>query len=122
MAVSEVITGHVDSLMQIAALSKRYGDQYALTDISFEIKPGEVLGLIGPNGAGKTTLLESIAGVIPVDSETILWRGAPLSKVDRRSSLFYLPDGVRPWHDQYVVRVINFFAATYCRTEAQINS
>jgi ABC-type multidrug transport system ATPase subunit len=53
------------AMMQVAGLTKRYGDQHALADISFSIKAGEVLGLIGPNGAGKTTLLEAVAGVLP---------------------------------------------------------
>src|SRR5262249_53958654 len=107
-------------LMEVASLTKRYDDQYALANVSFEIRTGEVLGLIGPNGAGKTTLLESVAAVLPVDSEVVLWRGAQLSRSERRLSLFYLPDGVRPWHDQYVLRVIEFFAAIYRRTEKQI--
>ena len=46
-------------LMQVEGLGKRYGDQRALSDISFAVHAGEVLGLIGPNGAGKTTLMES---------------------------------------------------------------
>ena len=49
-------------LMQVEGLGKRYGDQRALSDISFAVHAGEVLGLIGPNGAGKTTLMEAIAG------------------------------------------------------------
>jgi ABC-type multidrug transport system ATPase subunit len=108
-------------LLGVSALTKRYGDQVALADVSFSVFSGEVLGLIGPNGAGKTTLLESIAGVLPADSQTILWRGAPLSSADRRTSLFYLPDGVRPWQDQYVARVLAFFAAIYRRSAKHIS-
>src|SRR5262249_6967684 len=52
------------ALMQVAGLSKRYGEQRALADISFAVNAGEVLGLIGPNGAGKTTLMEAVAGVL----------------------------------------------------------
>jgi ABC-2 type transport system ATP-binding protein len=109
------------ALLDVSALTKRYGDQVTLADVSFSVFSGEVLGLIGPNGAGKTTLLESIAGILPADSQTILWRGAPLSSADRRSSLFYLPDGVRPWQDQYVVRVLAFFAGIYRRSEKHIS-
>ena len=63
----------VAAIMQIAGLSKRYGDQRALADISFSLNAGEVLGLIGPNGAGKTTLMEAIAGVSR--STTAPWSG-----------------------------------------------
>jgi ABC-2 type transport system ATP-binding protein len=107
-------------LMQVASLAKRYGDQRALTDISFTVNAGEVLGLIGPNGAGKTTLMEAIAGTLATDAGQILWRGTPLSLPRRREFLFYLPDGVRPWEDQYVARVIELFAAIYGRSQASL--
>jgi len=106
--------------MQVAALIKRYGDQHALSSVSFEVRTGEVLGLIGPNGAGKTTLLEAVAGVLPVDAGDVRWCGAPLPVGRRRDVVFYLPDGLRPWDDQYVVRVLDFFALVYGRTGGQV--
>jgi ABC-2 type transport system ATP-binding protein len=108
---------YTPALLEVTGLAKRYGEQRALADISFSVNAGEVLGLIGPNGAGKTTLLEAIAGVIPADGE-VLWRGAPLSLRARREVMFYLPDGLRPWEDQYVANVIEFFAAVYGRPDA----
>jgi ABC-type multidrug transport system ATPase subunit len=108
---------HAPVLMQVAGLAKRYRDQNALADISFSVNAGEVLGLIGPNGAGKTTLLEAIAGLVPADDGRVLWRGAPLPLRQRRERMFYLPDGLRPWEDQYVARVIGLFTAAYGRPE-----
>jgi len=105
-------------LMQLAGLAKRFGDQHALSDISFTVNAGEVLGLIGPNGAGKTTLMQAIAGTLLTDAGQILWRGTPLPLPRRRQFLFYLPDGVRPWEDQYVARVTELFAAIYGRSQA----
>ena len=105
-------------LLQLAGLAKRYGDQHALSDISFTVSAGEVLGLIGPNGAGKTTLMQAIAGTLTADDGQILWRGIPLPLPRRREFLFYLPDGVRPWEDQYVARVTELFAAIYGRSQA----
>jgi len=105
-------------LMQLAGLAKRFGDQHALSDISFTVNAGEVLGLIGPNGAGKTTLMQAIAGTLATDDGQILWRGTPLPLPRRRQFLFYLPDGVRPWEDQYVARVTELFAAIYGRSQA----
>ena len=84
----------------------------------FAVRDGEVLGLIGPNGAGKTTLLESIAGLLPVDSGRIFWRGRPLPAQRRREAIFYLPDGIRPYGDQFVEEVLAFFAGTYRRSAA----
>jgi ABC-2 type transport system ATP-binding protein len=99
--------------MQIAGLSKHYGGQRVLSEVSFDIGPREILGLIGPNGAGKTTLLEAIAGILPVHSGDVFWHGAPLLHAHRRDAIFYLPDGLRPWADQFVVQILEFFAAVY---------
>jgi ABC-2 type transport system ATP-binding protein len=117
---SDHATDHAPIVMEVAGLAKRYGDQRALSAVSFAVKAGEVLGLIGPNGAGKTTLLEAIAGILPVDSGDVLWRGSPLPLSRRRECLFYLPDGLRPWEDQFVVRVVAFFAAAYGRSESAV--
>jgi ABC-2 type transport system ATP-binding protein len=106
--------------MQIAGLSKRYGEQRALIDVSFDVRAREVLGLIGPNGAGKTTLLEIIAGIVSADAGDVLWQGAPLSHVHRRDVIFYLPDGLRPWDDQFVFRVVEFFAAVYGHGQSRV--
>jgi ABC-2 type transport system ATP-binding protein len=125
MTVSDTIMhGSVDlsspALLQVRSLGKRYGDQHALLDISFDARAREVIGLIGPNGAGKTTLLEALAGVLPADQGEVLWRGTPLPLQRRREVLFYLPDGLRPWDDQYVARVLEFFANVYGRLARQV--
>ena len=113
-------TERSSSLLQTIALSKRYGEQQVLGDVSFDVRAGELLGLIGPNGAGKTTLLEATAGLLPVDAGTVLWRGEPVPVQHRRNVMFYLPDGVRPWDQQYVARVLEFFAAIYGRSDVQL--
>ena len=101
------------SLVEVAGLAKAYGDETALGEVSFDIQPGEVLGIIGPNGAGKTTLLESLAGLIPVDNGIVCYRGRAVPAARRRELIFYVPDGVKPYHDQYVAHVLAFFAAVY---------
>jgi ABC-2 type transport system ATP-binding protein len=107
--------------MDVAALTKRYGEQFALADVAFDIHGGEVLGVIGPNGAGKTTLLEGLAGLLPVDSGDVRWQGRSLSRAQRRNAIFYLPDGLRPYQDQYVARVLAFFAGVYASPRAQVS-
>src|SRR4051794_26094027 len=79
-------------LFEVNGLSKRFGRIAALSDVSFGVREGEVLGLIGPNGAGKSTLFECLAGVLPYDSGTVSAEGR-----ERSSLLFYLPDGIAPW-------------------------
>jgi ABC-2 type transport system ATP-binding protein len=103
------------ALLQVRSLAKRYGDQHVLSDISFDARACEVIGLIGPNGAGKTTLLEALAGLLPADQGEVLWHGSSLPPHRRREVMFYLPDGLRPWDDQYVARVLEFFASVYRR-------
>jgi ABC-2 type transport system ATP-binding protein len=103
-------------VLEVISLTKRYSDQLALSDVSLTVRDSEVLGLIGPNGAGKTTLLESIAGLLPVDSGGIMWRGRPLPPQRRRDAMFYLPDGIRPYGDQFVEQVLAFFAGPYGRS------
>ena len=119
-AVLQAQTSEKVPLLQVSGLSKRYGDQYALADVSFAVHGQQVLGLIGPNGAGKTTLLEAIAGVLPADAGLVLWQGALLSQARRRDLIFYLPDGLRPWDDQFVTRIVNFFATVYRRSRGDV--
>jgi ABC-2 type transport system ATP-binding protein len=91
-----------------------------LSDVSFSVGTGEVLGLIGPNGAGKTTVLECIAGLLPSDSGTIAYRGDRLSINRRKEALFYLPDAILPWAQQTVSWVLTFFEKLYSRTSEKL--
>src|SRR5262249_61336491 len=102
-------------LLQAVDLTKRYGEDCVLDRASFSARSTEVLGLIGPNGAGKTTLLEAIAALLPVDSGAVLWRGKTLAPAQRRASIFYLPDGIRPCHDPPVRTVPTLFPHLYPR-------
>jgi ABC-type multidrug transport system ATPase subunit len=102
-------------MLEVKNISKSFRGLRAVRDASFTVAEGDINGLIGPNGAGKTTLLEAIAGLVPADGGHVLWRGnsPPLSQ--RRELMFYLPDGLRPWEDEYVARLLEFFAAAYDR-------
>jgi ABC-2 type transport system ATP-binding protein len=95
-------------LLHVRNLTKRYGRFTALSDVSFSIRPGEVLGLIGPNGSGKTTLFECLGGVLPRDAGSLMREGRPLSDRERASTLFYLPDAIVPWPAQPVRWAIDF--------------
>jgi ABC-2 type transport system ATP-binding protein len=83
---------------EVNGVSKRFGELAALTDVTFRVQSGEVLGLIGPNGAGKSTLFECLAGLLPIDS----------GQVRRESPLFYIPDGISPWPEQSLAWVLDY--------------
>ena len=95
-------------LLEVHGLSKHFGGIAALSDVSFHVRAGEVLGLIGPNGAGKSTLFECLAGVLPFDSGTVRTGGTPVGARERSSLLFYVPDGIAPWPAQSVGWALDF--------------
>jgi len=67
--------------LQIRELTKSFGGIIALDDVSFEVRPGEIVGLIGPNGAGKTTLFNCISRLYDTDRGEILFDGHDLLKL-----------------------------------------
>lgn len=95
-------------LFEVRGLSKQFGRFPALTDVSFHVRPGEILGLIGPNGAGKSTLFECVSGVLPSDSGDVRKDGQPIAGRERSALLFYVPDGITPWPAQPVRWVLDF--------------
>jgi branched-chain amino acid transport system ATP-binding protein len=62
-------------ILEVKEVSKRFGGLQALTEVSFDLPEGQILGLIGPNGAGKTTLFNVINGVYAPNSGRIIFRG-----------------------------------------------
>ncbi len=69
----------MSALLQVRNVSRSFQTTRAVDDISFDVQPGELLGLIGPNGAGKSTLFNLVAGVIPPSSGQILFEGRPIT-------------------------------------------
>ena len=63
------------------------GGHQALTDVTFEVGPGTLMGVLGPNGAGKSTLFDAVAGVLPISQGTVTLRGSGTN----RSALAYVP-------------------------------
>jgi branched-chain amino acid transport system ATP-binding protein len=65
--------------LNVTRLSKHFGGLAAVSDLSFELAPGEILGLIGPNGAGKTTVFNCLSGFFPPDGGEILYGGRSIA-------------------------------------------
>ncbi|MFO1324567.1 MAG: branched-chain amino acid ABC transporter ATP-binding protein/permease [Burkholderiales bacterium] len=68
-------TREAGALLAVRKARKQFGGLVAVNDLSFEIRPGEILGLIGPNGAGKSTTFALISGALPLTSGEVLLRG-----------------------------------------------
>ena len=73
-------------VLSVRGLSKRYATTVAVDDVSFEVRPNEIVGLLGPNGAGKTTTLNMIMGVLEPSAGSIAIEGVDLAR-DRAQAL-----------------------------------
>ena len=69
----------MSALLETTSVSKRFGGLHAVSDVSFTIREGEILGLIGPNGAGKTTLFNIVNGVYKPDKGSIRFAGRDIT-------------------------------------------
>lgn len=110
----------MDELLTVKGVTKRFKKRWVLSDVSFSVRRGEVLGLIGPNGAGKTTLFECLAGLMPADGGTLKSQNKVLPPTHRKDTLFYLPDAILPWAEQTVTWALHFFAQLYRPSKATI--
>jgi ABC-2 type transport system ATP-binding protein len=77
--------------LELAGISKRYGDLQAVRDLSLDVGPGEVFGFVGSNGAGKTTTMRIVLGVLIPDAGEVRWAGAPIDFETRRR-IGYMPE------------------------------
>jgi branched-chain amino acid transport system ATP-binding protein len=94
-------------ILQVRSIAMRFGGLQVLSDVSFAVKPGELVGLIGPNGAGKTTLLKIIAGVVRPDAGHILLHGDDVTRLPTaarvRRGLAITHQIVRPFRSMSVL-------------------
>lgn len=98
--------------IKVENLTKIYGQQRAIDNISFEAKQGEVLGLLGPNGAGKSTTMKILTGYIPQNEGKAFICGIDVSTdpIAARKKIGYLPESNPLYYDMYVVEYLEFMA------------
>jgi ribose transport system ATP-binding protein len=79
-SIDAVANTPADALLSIRNIHKKFGGTYALQDVSFDVRKGEVLALLGENGAGKSTLIKILAGVHNLDQGEIVFEGHPATR------------------------------------------
>lgn len=101
--------------IEIKNVTKEYGLQKALNDVSFTVNKGEILGFLGPNGAGKSTLMKIITCYIPPTSGTVIVDGYDVleDSLEIRKKVGYLPEHNPLYLDMYVKEYLGFIAGLH---------
>jgi ABC-2 type transport system ATP-binding protein len=99
-------------LAECAGATRRFGDFTAVSDVSIQVKPGEIVGLLGANGAGKTTLIRMLLGLLPASAGRVALLGEPPSRQTRRR-IGYVPQGLGLYDDLTAVQNLAFSAAMF---------
>ena len=101
--------------IQVKKVSKLYGKQKALNNLSFEISDAEVVGFLGPNGAGKSTMMKIITGFLPQSSGDVFVNGLNVMEhsLEIRKQIGYLPENNPLYLDLYVKEYLEYVAGIY---------
>ena len=108
--------------IEVTALSKSYGTQKALDNLTFSVKRGEIVGFLGPNGAGKSTLMKILTTYINADSGTASVNGFDVSTQEQsvQKAVGYLPEHNPLYLDLYVKEYLAFNADVYNVSKSRI--
>lgn len=101
--------------LSVDCISKKYGKQEVLKDLSFSIKKGEIVGFLGPNGAGKTTSMKIITGSISPDKGKVLINDIDLleNPVKARRLIGYLPENNPLYDEMYISEYLEYALKLY---------
>jgi ABC-2 type transport system ATP-binding protein len=102
-------------LINVVDFHKTYRETVAVAGLSFQVGPGEILGLVGPNGAGKTTTLRAVAGIIPPTLGSLIVAGHDIitDPVAAKQRMAYVPDDPKLFESLTVWEHLEFVAAAY---------
>ena len=98
--------------IQVSNLTKIYGQQKAIDNISFEIDKAEIVGFLGPNGAGKSTTMKIITGYLEADTGNAFVSGLNVStnKLETKKKIGYLPEANPLYYEMYIREYLEFIA------------
>ncbi len=109
--------------ISVKNLSKNYGSQKAVNNISFTVNSGEIVGFLGPNGAGKSTTMKMITGYIDADGGSVEVCGIPVSEnsLATKKQIGYLPEANPLYTDMYIREYLQFIANIHGLQNAKKN-
>jgi len=101
--------------IHVKNITKTYGEQKALNDVSFEVGSGQVVGFLGPNGAGKSTMMKIITCFVPQTGGTVSVCGFDITEqsLEVRKKVGYLPEHNPLYPEMYVKEYLDFVAGVY---------
>lgn len=107
--------------ISVKNVSKVFGKQFALKDVSFEVRQGEIVGFLGPNGAGKTTMMKIITCLIPPTEGDVSVCGLDIrnQSLELRKKVGYLSEANPLYYDMYVREFLQFIAGVHRLKEPQ---
>jgi ABC-2 type transport system ATP-binding protein len=107
--------------IEVNTISKYYGQQKALDEVSFSIKAGEIVGFLGPNGAGKSTMMRILTTYLNANEGTASVNGHDVVEEQRevQKSIGYLPENNPLYPDMYVKEYLSFSAEVYKLTDSK---
>lgn len=99
-------------MIEVRGLTKSYGERQAIQNLSFSVKPGEVVGFLGPNGAGKSTTMKIITGYMAPSSGTVTVGGYDVfeNPLEVKAQIGYLPETPPVYMDMYVEDYLKYVA------------
>ena len=102
-------------MIEIKNVTKKYGENIALNNVSFEVPDGEIFAFIGHNGAGKTTLIKAIVGIHEIDEGDIIINGKSIKEkiVDCKKEMAFVPDNPELYENMKAIDFINFICDMY---------
>lgn len=105
--------------VSVRGVTKLYGEQKALDNVSFEVKTGQIVGFLGPNGAGKSTMMKIITGFIPASSGKVFINSEEVGTDDPsiRKRIGYLPENNPLYPEMYIREYLGFVASLYSMGE-----
>jgi ABC-2 type transport system ATP-binding protein len=120
--MSDIMNSRLSSpVIEVEGYGKSYQDFQAVSDLSFSVQPGEIVGLVGANGAGKTTTLRAITGILRPSAGLIRVAGFDISQepVAAKERFAYIPDTVHPYDLLTVTEHLHFVALAYRIDQAE---